>query len=132
MDFCAGGDLMGLLIKEDVLPEAWVRFYAAEAVMAIYSCHRMGYIHRDLKPDNFLFDHRGHLKLTDLGLCKKLGDQESGKVDEINEAISALPEVCALRIDLFRGRISCLICLQIPYFHILLRFFLFNLYAAGG
>jgi hypothetical protein len=32
MDYCAGGDLMTLLIKEDVLPEAWVRFYAAEAI----------------------------------------------------------------------------------------------------
>jgi len=27
-----------------------------------------------VKPDNFLFDHRGHLKLTDLGLCKKIED----------------------------------------------------------
>lgn len=47
MDYCAGGDLMTLLIKEDVLPEAWVRFYAAEAVKAIASVHAMGYIHRD-------------------------------------------------------------------------------------
>lgn len=49
MDFCAGGDLMTLLIKEDVLPETWLRFYAAEAVLAIASVHAMGYIHRDLK-----------------------------------------------------------------------------------
>ena len=25
---------------------------------------------RDLKPENFLIDHRGHLKLTDIGLAK--------------------------------------------------------------
>lgn len=50
MDFCPGGDLMSLLIREDVLPEAWVRVYAAEAAMAVAAVHSLGYIHRDLKP----------------------------------------------------------------------------------
>jgi serine/threonine protein kinase len=54
--------------------EAAVKFYAAEAVMAIQSVHELGYIHRDLKPDNFLLDAHGHLKLTDLGLCAKIED----------------------------------------------------------
>lgn len=42
--------------------------------MAIQSVHELGYIHRDLKPDNFLLDAHGHLKLTDLGLCAKIED----------------------------------------------------------
>jgi hypothetical protein len=37
---------MSLLIKEDVLPEAAVRFYAAEAVLAVGAVHAAGYIHR--------------------------------------------------------------------------------------
>jgi serine/threonine kinase 38 len=79
MDFCPGGDLMTLLIKEDILPEAAVRFYAAEAVQAVASVHALGYIHRDLKPDNFLLDARGHLKLTDLGLCTKVRRREGAR-----------------------------------------------------
>lgn len=43
----------------------------AEMIVAVSTVHRLGYIHRDLKPDNILLDWQGHLKLTDLGLSKK-------------------------------------------------------------
>jgi serine/threonine protein kinase len=72
MDLCPGGDLMTLLIKEDVLPEDAVRFFAAEMILAVGAVHSKGYIHRDLKPDNFLLDATGHLRLTDLGLATKV------------------------------------------------------------
>ena len=73
MDFMPGGDLMGLLIREDTFSEGVTRYFMAEAAHAISAIHALGYIHRDIKPDNFLIDAAGHLKLTDLGLCKKIG-----------------------------------------------------------
>ncbi len=74
MEFMPGGDLMSLLMKEDTFSESVTRFFMAEAAHAISSVHALGYIHRDIKPDNMLLDSRGHLKLTDLGLCKKVGE----------------------------------------------------------
>ena len=72
MEFLPGGDLMGLLIKKDTFTETETIFYIAEIAKAIASVHSLGYIHRDLKPDNILLDWNGHIKLIDLGLCKKV------------------------------------------------------------
>ncbi|KAF8455511.1 kinase-like domain-containing protein [Terfezia claveryi] len=68
MEYLIGGDLLALLIKRTVLTEEETRFYAAEMICCIEEAHALGYIHRDVKPDNFLFNSQGHLKLCDFGL----------------------------------------------------------------
>lgn len=70
MEYLPGGDLMTLLMRRDTLPEVETRFYIAEAALAIDAVHRLNYVHRDIKPDNFIIDANGHLKLSDFGLCK--------------------------------------------------------------
>ncbi|GAB4822162.1 hypothetical protein N2152v2_009208 [Parachlorella kessleri] len=70
MEYMPGGDLMTLLIKKEILPETMAKFYLAQTVIALEAIHRAGYIHRDIKPDNLLLDARGHMKLSDFGLCK--------------------------------------------------------------
>uniref|UniRef100_A0A9J7Y0U4 Rho-associated protein kinase 2 n=1 Tax=Cyprinus carpio carpio TaxID=630221 RepID=A0A9J7Y0U4_CYPCA len=71
MEYMPGGDLVNLTSTYDV-PEKWAKFYTAEVVLALDAIHSMGFVHRDIKPDNMLLDCYGHLKLADFGTCMKM------------------------------------------------------------
>ncbi|CAH8388697.1 unnamed protein product [Eruca vesicaria subsp. sativa] len=70
MEYLNGGDLYSLLRNLGCLEEDIVRVYIAEVVLALEYLHSEGVVHRDVKPDNLLIAHDGHIKLTDFGLSK--------------------------------------------------------------
>lgn len=72
LEYCGGGDLLTLLMDRGCLPEWVVRFYAAQMILALGEVHALGYIHRDVKPDNLLFDAEGRLRIADFGLATDL------------------------------------------------------------
>lgn len=71
MDYMPGGDIVNLMSNYDI-PEKWAKFYTMEVVLALDHIHSMGFVHRDVKPDNMLLDKYGHLKMADFGTCMRM------------------------------------------------------------
>ncbi|GAB0496574.1 hypothetical protein MMPV_007887 [Pyropia vietnamensis] len=74
--FCDGGDLFQYLRTHGGrLREPQLRLVAAEVLLALEELHALGFVYRDLKPENVLLDRDGHVRLADFGLCKLLRNQ---------------------------------------------------------
>lgn len=71
LEYLSGGELFMHLEREGIFLEDTACFYLSEIVLALEHLHRGGIIYRDLKPENILLDAKGHIKLTDFGLCKE-------------------------------------------------------------
>lgn len=103
MDYIPGGDMMSLLIRMGVFPETLARFYVAELTLAIESVHKMGFIHRDIKPDNILIDVDGHIKLTDFGLCTGFRWTHNSKYYQKGEALCCASRAYTLGLTVSEG-----------------------------
>merc|ERR1719433_494503 len=93
MEYCAGGDLMTILMREDILTEEQTRFYMAELALAIQSVHELKFVHRDLKPDNVLISNQGHIKLSDFGLAKGFESKEEQYINQYQAKASQYTDV---------------------------------------
>jgi serine/threonine protein kinase len=69
MPYLAGGSLAGQLIARRTIDAAEVVATTAQLATALDYAHRRGLVHRDIKPDNVLFDEDGHARLTDFGIA---------------------------------------------------------------
>jgi serine/threonine-protein kinase len=70
-----GGDLAGLLAREPFAP-ARAAEIAVAVLAALGESHRLGILHRDVKPSNVLFDAVGAPRLSDFGAAH-LADHSS-------------------------------------------------------
>ncbi len=70
MEYVPGSDLKALILRE--APLAVDRAVAiAEAVAnGLEAAHRLGMIHRDIKPQNIIVSDNGAVKITDFGIAK--------------------------------------------------------------
>lgn len=92
-DYYNGGALYTHLRKSKCFTEERAKFYAAELLSALGHLHSQQIIYRDLKLENVLMDHKGHIALTDFGLSKQDIDKSGGATTFCGTAEYIAPEL---------------------------------------
>lgn len=71
-DYFSGGDLRFYINKNTQFNENQIKFFVSNIILSLKYLHRINILHRDLKPDNLVFDEKGYLNLVDFGISKKI------------------------------------------------------------
>jgi serine/threonine protein kinase len=75
MKFLRGGSLSTVLAERRTLAPPEIRRLLIEAGSALGYAAQRGIVHRDIKPDNIMFDEFGQCLLTDFGIAKAASGQ---------------------------------------------------------
>ena len=70
MKFLRGKPLSAVLSQRGALPPADIRRILTEVGRALGYAHKSDIVHRDIKPDNIMFDDLGQAVVTDFGIAK--------------------------------------------------------------
>src|SRR4051795_11817661 len=72
MEYMPGGTLAD---RADGMPTSTAIAAVMAAATGLHHVHRQDVLHRDVKPENLLFDARGVLKVTDFGIARTDNEQ---------------------------------------------------------
>src|SRR5437667_11183917 len=70
MKFLRSKPLSSVLAARGSLPPAEIRQILVQVARALAYAHKSGIVHRDIKPDNIMFDEHGQAVVTDFGIAK--------------------------------------------------------------
>ena len=91
MDLLLGGDLRYHLNNSVIFNEIQLKFFLSCTILGLDYLHQNKIIHKDIKPENLVFDKNGYLHITDLGISKIY--QEENKKENSGTPGYMAPEV---------------------------------------
>jgi len=72
MEYVAGEDLKSMIRMMGQLSSGKTIFIAKQVCEGLVEAHRLGVIHRDLKPQNIMIDKDGNTRIMDFGIARSL------------------------------------------------------------
>ncbi len=91
MEYVDGMSGLELIRNTSNLPELRALRVVRRVAEGLAEAHRHGVIHRDVKPGNILFAKSGQVKLTDLGLARRVTAQADGQDEDFSGVIVGTP-----------------------------------------
>lgn len=76
LENCVNGELFHVIEKLGALNESLARNILKQIVMALNYCHKTGVAHRDIKPEQILFDDDYRVKIVDWGFAHTFHDDD--------------------------------------------------------
>jgi serine/threonine-protein kinase len=81
MEYVPGEDLKSFIMRAGTLGAGKAVFIARQVCEGLVQAHKLGVVHRDLKPQNIMIDRDGNTRIMDFGIARSLeakGLTESG------------------------------------------------------
>ncbi|MBA7623130.1 Serine/threonine-protein kinase PknD [subsurface metagenome] len=72
MEYVPGEDLKSTIIRVGQLSVGKTIFIAKQVCEGLAEAHRLGVVHRDLKPQNIMLDKEGNVRIMDFGIARSL------------------------------------------------------------
>ncbi len=66
-----------------------LEFIVANVIQALDYLHKQNVIHRDVKPENLVFEENGYIRLTDLGIAKRFQRKEGVNPNEPGQIVES-------------------------------------------
>jgi serine/threonine-protein kinase len=94
LEYLGGGSLRDLLDNGRRVSVAQAAALGAQAADGLAYAHGRGFVHRDVKPANLVFDEDGRLRIADFGLARALAEAAMTEPDgaTVGTARYAAPE----------------------------------------
>ncbi len=72
MEYVRGEDLKSLIKKKGMVPKEETLEIAKQVCEGLVEAHKLGVVHRDLKPQNIMIDEKGNAKIMDFGIARSV------------------------------------------------------------